>query len=143
MSSHFACDIRAIPADERPAHHGLTRRLMAIATTHETPDGFSFEFPASEYAAVARFVALERLCCPFLGFTVDVSADHGPLRLYLTGPAGVKPFIRAELGLRRGRVGSADPGAATEGPQGPRKSFRAPRGQPYGRVDDTNKRGRC
>ena len=99
MSSPFACDISAIPAEERPAHHALTRRLMAIATTRETPDGFSFEFPAAEYAAVAQFVAFERLCCPFLGFTVDVSADQGPLRLHLTGPAGVKPFIRAELHL--------------------------------------------
>jgi hypothetical protein len=99
MASPFACDLSAIPADERPAHHALTRRLMAIATTHETPDGFSFEFGAAEFAAVARFVALERLCCPFLGFTVDVSADQGPLRLHLTGPAGVKPFIRAELHL--------------------------------------------
>jgi len=99
MPSRFACDISAIPADERPAHHALTRRLMAIATTHETPDGFRFEFPAAEYAAVARFVALERLCCPFLGFTVDVPADQGPLRLCLAGPAGVKPFIRAELRL--------------------------------------------
>ena len=99
MSHRFACDIGAIPADERPSHHELTRRLMAIATTRETTDGFSFEFPAAEYAAVVRFVALERLCCPFLGFTVDVPADQGPLRLRLTGPVGAKAFIRAELDL--------------------------------------------
>jgi len=44
-------------------------------------------------------VSRERLCCPFLGFTLEVGPDRGPLRLHLTGPDGVAPFIRAELHL--------------------------------------------
>lgn len=89
----------AIPLGERPAHHALTRRLVAGATIRETSDGFTFQIPSQEYDAVTRFVAQERLCCPFLGFTVEVTPDRGPLRLHLTGPAGAKDFIRAELHL--------------------------------------------
>ena len=101
MPKPFACDMTAIAAAERPTHHGLIRRLMTEAVEHidELPDGFAFRFPAAEYDAVVRFVADERLCCPFLRFTLDVEADQGPLQLRLTGAEGAKTFIRAELGL--------------------------------------------
>jgi hypothetical protein len=101
MSAPFACDMTAIPAAERPAHHELIRRLMdhLLEETRELPDGLEFRFPADEYDSVVRFVARERLCCPFLSFTVDVTPGRGPLCLRLTGAEGVKDFMRAELGL--------------------------------------------
>jgi hypothetical protein len=101
MSAPFACDITAIPAAERPAHHELICRLMyqVVEETRELPDGLEFRFAAGEYDAVVRFVARERLCCPFLRFTLDVAPERGPLWLRLTGAEGVKDFIRAELGL--------------------------------------------
>jgi hypothetical protein len=101
MSTTFACDMTAIPAADRPAHHTLTRRLMTEAAVdiRELPDGFAFRFPAGEYQAVAEFVGRERLCCPFLTFTLELMPDRGPLVLRLTGPEGVKDFIRAELDL--------------------------------------------
>jgi hypothetical protein len=57
---------------------------------------------------VVRFVAAERLCCPFLRFELVVSPERGPLRLSITGPEGAKGFLRAELlpprgGAARGR----------------------------------------
>ena len=101
MATPFACDMTAIPAERRGAHHALIRRLMtqAVEEIRELPDGLSFLFTAREYAAVAEFVALERLCCPFVTFTLDVAPDQGPLMLRLTGADGVKEFIAAELGL--------------------------------------------
>ena len=89
----------AIPAEKRGAHHALIRRLMtrAVEEIAELPDGLAFRFPASEYDAVTEFIAAERLCCPFLGLTLEVTADRGPLHLRLTGPEGVKDFLRAEL----------------------------------------------
>lgn len=62
-------------------------------------DGLAFRFPADEYDAVVRFVASERRCCPFLNFSLEVPSERGPLWLRLTGPEGVKDFIRAELHL--------------------------------------------
>jgi hypothetical protein len=101
MSTSFACDMTAIPVADRPAHHQLIRRLMTQAAedSSELPDGFSFRFPADEYQAVTEFVGRERLCCPFLTFTLEVLPEQGPLVLRLTGAEGVKEFIRAELSL--------------------------------------------
>jgi hypothetical protein len=99
MTTAFACDMTAIPPALRPVHHQLIRRLMSevVENITELPDGFVFRFPAGEYDAVAEFVGRERLCCSFLTFTLDVMPDREPLLLRLTGPAGVKDFIRAEL----------------------------------------------
>jgi hypothetical protein len=101
MSIPFACDMAAIPAGERGAHQALIRRLVTEAAEEmrQRPDGFTFRFPAKEYDAVTQFVARERLCCPFLRFALEVEPDRGPIRLHLTGPDSVVPFIRAELHL--------------------------------------------
>jgi len=101
MTLPFACDMTAIPAGERAAHHALTRRLMteALAELRELPDGLAFRFAADEYDAIVRFVSRERLCCPFLRFTLELAPDRGPIWLRLTGAEGVKAFIRAELQL--------------------------------------------
>ncbi len=101
MSIPFACDMTAIPREQRGAHHALIRRLMteAVEEISELPDGLSFRFPPEEYDSVAEFIGRERLCCPFLSFTLDISPERGPLYLRLTGAAGVKDFIRAELHL--------------------------------------------
>jgi hypothetical protein len=101
MSIPFACDMTAIPPEQRAAHHALIRRLMteAVEEVSDLRDGLAFRFPAEQYDAVTEFVGRERLCCPFLTFTMEVSPDRGPLRLRLTGAEGVKDFIRAELHL--------------------------------------------
>jgi hypothetical protein len=101
MSVPFACDMTAIPAEQRGPHHALIRRLMteAVEEISELPDGLAFRFRAQEYDAVTEFVGRERLCCPFLAFGLDVSPDRGPLRLRLAGAEGVKEFIRTELHL--------------------------------------------
>ncbi|HYF39181.1 MAG TPA: hypothetical protein VD930_05805 [Gemmatimonadales bacterium] len=101
MTIPFACDMTAIPPEQRAAHHALIRRLMteAVQEISELKDGLAFRFPAEEYEAVTEFVGRERLCCPFLDFTLELSPDRGPLLLRLTGAEGVKDFIRAELNL--------------------------------------------
>ena len=101
MPAPFACDMTAIPPNRRGAHHALIRRLMTevVEEIRELPDGLAFQFPAEEYDAVTEFVGGERLCCPFLAFTLEVAPVGGPLRLRLTGEEGVKDFIRAELQL--------------------------------------------
>lgn len=101
MSVPFACDMLAIPPDQRAAHHSLVRRLIseALEEISEEWDGFALRFAADEYDNVVEFVSRERLCCPFLRFTLEVTPTRGPLRLRLTGPDGVKPFIQAELKL--------------------------------------------
>ena len=63
-------------------------------------EGYEFAFTNTPEAlsALAEFVANEQRCCPFFTFTIRAEPAPALLTLQLTGPAGVKPFILAELG---------------------------------------------
>ena len=95
----FACDLTAMTADERKEHLRTAAYLFgeAVQESEELSQGYAFRFAAGDYPVVAAFVTNERLCCPFLTFTVEVTAQQGPVWLRLTGPAGVKDFLLAEL----------------------------------------------
>ena len=100
MPIPLACDLNAISADERPAHHALAQRLMSFpAVVRDLPDGLACQWPATAYEDVIRFLGYERRCCPFLTITITVSPDGGPLDVALTGPEGTTAFLRAELRL--------------------------------------------
>lgn len=47
---------------------------------------------------VAEWMGLERLCCPLLNLALQVAGGQGDCWLTITGPAGAKPIIEAELG---------------------------------------------
>lgn len=99
--SPFACDMSAIAANERSAHSAATNKLFrAVESIKELPNGYSFRLPndAELLLTAAQFIALERLCCPFFSFGLDVEREGGPVWLSLTGGEGVKPFIIAEIG---------------------------------------------
>ena len=95
----IACDLTAIPADEREAHELLAKQLFfeAVPERQELSDGYAFRFRADQYPLLAAFIANERLCCPFFCFTLEVTPAQGPLWLRLTGGEGVKEFIEAEF----------------------------------------------
>lgn len=101
-SMPLACVLDAIPAAERPAHVKLLARLFGAAVREQcdlpgTADGYAYRFEAETFDDVARFITNERRCCPFLRFTVELSPDGGPLWVRLTGPAGTREFLDAEL----------------------------------------------
>jgi hypothetical protein len=100
VSTALACVPGSIPPAERAAHFALVARLFggAVLERRELPDGYAFRFDAKSFDQVARFVANERRCCPFLTFTVEVAPAAGPLWLRLTGPTGTREFLEAELG---------------------------------------------
>ena len=64
------------------------------------PDGAAFRYPSESgiLPALAEFIRLESQCCPFLRFRLTVEPAGGPLWLELTGPAGTREFLAAELG---------------------------------------------
>lgn len=97
----LACVPGAIPAEERAAHFALAAELFGDAAQErrELEDGYTFRFHAVRLAEVMRFVASERLCCPFLEFGITVSPGDGPVWLRLTGPDGTRAFLAAELRL--------------------------------------------
>jgi hypothetical protein len=63
-------------------------------------NGVSLRFApgAGTLARLAEVIDLERQCCRFLRFRLDVEPDGGPVRLDVTGPPGTETFLEAELG---------------------------------------------
>jgi len=99
--SPFACDMTAIEASERGRHIATTDALFSSAgEIRELPNGYAFRLPneSDVLLKAAEFIALERLCCPFFGFGLEVEPEGGALWLRLVGREGVKPFIQAEIG---------------------------------------------
>ena len=97
----FACDMTAIAPEQRGAHIATIERLFRSAQNmRELPDGYAFELPneSDVLLTAAQFITLERLCCPFFGFGIEVEREGGSVWLSLTGREGVKPFIMAEIG---------------------------------------------
>ncbi len=99
--SPFACDMTAIATEQRGAHLATIERLFRSAKRkRELPNGYAFELPneSDVLMTAAQFIALERLCCPFFDFALEIEREGGPVWLSLTGRDGVKPFIIAEIG---------------------------------------------
>jgi len=99
--SPFACDMTAIAAEQRSAHLATIERLFrSVQSKRELPDGYAFELPndSEVLLTAADFISLERLCCPFFAFRLEIEREGGSVWLSLTGREGVKPFIMAEIG---------------------------------------------
>ena len=95
----LACVPGAIPAAERAAHFARLGRLFTheVRETRELPEGRAYAFDASAFDELARWIAHERRCCPFLTFALELAPAGGALTLRLTGPAGTHAFLDAEL----------------------------------------------
>jgi len=99
-SPALACDLDAIPPELRQAHQSTTEALFAAAqATRELPDGLALYFAndGALLAQMAKFVAAEQLCCPFLSFHIRVEPGQGRSQLSLTGGPGVKAFLKSEF----------------------------------------------
>ena len=93
------CNMEAIPLENRQTHQTTAQRLMAQANLEikELADGYAFKFPAEEYETITRYIANERLCCPFFTFELKIEANQGPIWLHLRGGEQIKAFLTSEL----------------------------------------------
>jgi hypothetical protein len=68
----------------------------------EDAEGFTFHLAndVTPTKAIA-WVEMERKCCPFLRFTLDMSEEGGPSRLRVWGIPGVKAFVAAEMKIEK------------------------------------------
>lgn len=101
MSAIFACDLYALTPEQREHHTQTSPQLFTLVKEiRETEQGYQFRLPADTGVLLqaADFIAHERLCCPFFTFQVEVAAHGSAIWLGLAGVAGVKEFIKAELG---------------------------------------------
>ena len=96
----FACDLHALTAAERLRHRELLQRLRPSARhISELANGYQFHLNSGDisFREAAEWVDLERRCCPFLAFQLQIAGGQSGIVLEVTGPEGVKLFIDAEL----------------------------------------------
>lgn len=96
----LACDMTAIPDEEREHHRRAAERLLgAVDDVEEASNGYRLRLPADgeTIRRAAAFVSRERLCCPFFDFTLEVGREGGPVRLALSGGPGVKDYLEEAL----------------------------------------------
>jgi len=103
-----ACRLGVFSGAEGRRHDQLVANLRArVHARRERADGWSFQLADDAVALreTSEWISLERRCCPFLVFRIDVDEDRG-LWVTLTGPAGAKDLIAqafpvAEAGGKR------------------------------------------
>jgi hypothetical protein len=98
--SPLACDLDAISAIDRPRYNELQRMLAAAAIgKRELSDGIEVQIETERMtlAQLAEWISLERKCCPFFEFRIEVGSRSGPVWLSLTGRPGVKEFLAQEF----------------------------------------------
>jgi hypothetical protein len=95
----MCCRVDAIPSSKRAGHSTLSTQLFEVALIGHTElaSGYEFQFDAARLEDLARFVALERLCCPFLHFVIEFDGEREGVRLRITGPVGSKQVIETEM----------------------------------------------
>lgn len=95
----LACDFTAMDAGQRERYRTLRRRLGEdFQEARELQDGYAFRHSseADVLVALAEYVSLERLCCPFFDFAIEVG--RGEVWLRMTGPEGAKGILEAAMG---------------------------------------------
>ncbi|MFD3167098.1 hypothetical protein [Herpetosiphon sp. NSE202] len=97
--SPLACMPSALAANQRAAHHDDADRLFhtAVQERIDLPDGLAVRCAATDYDLVMTFVAQERRCCPFFHFVIEITPNHGPIWLRITGAEGTKAVLEAGL----------------------------------------------
>jgi hypothetical protein len=91
-----ACNLNAFTAEQGERHRALVAALRAgVRAVREVENGWAYEMPsdADTCRAAMEFATLERLCCPFLTFRLEMVPQAGTLTLTLTGPDGTKEVL--------------------------------------------------
>jgi hypothetical protein len=94
----LACNIHAINGVHRPRYDNLVTRLRAaMRDARELPDGYSYSLDSAKITEpeVSEWIDMERLCCPFLVFQLEVAGEAS--RLTMRGPEGAKAILRSEF----------------------------------------------
>lgn len=99
-SSMLAYNLQALSPEEWTRHRVVTDALhAAILDTRMLEEGLALRFPtdAAHITLLSEFITRERLCCPFLRFTLDLECECEALWLHLTGRAGVREILLQEF----------------------------------------------
>src|SRR6476646_4836536 len=99
-ASPLVCNMDVFTPAQCDSHIENTMQLMqAVQRIQEVENGYQFTFSTETelITRVAEFISNERLCCPFLNFTLNVNSVDEPISLSLVGPEGTQEFLRLEF----------------------------------------------
>ncbi len=93
----IVCDPNALTADQQVRWMEIGMQMYkAVQEIQELSDGYALRLPGTSdmLMLVAEDLIMERLCCPFLTFTVELHPHPGPFWLKMTGHEGAKEFLK-------------------------------------------------
>jgi len=98
-TSPLVCNMNVFTPTERENHIQNTVQLYkTVKEILEVENGYEFIFPSNtELIRLTEFISYEKLCCPFLEFTLKIQPDQKPISLTLTGPIGTQEFLQEEF----------------------------------------------
>jgi hypothetical protein len=90
----IACRLDLLdPAERRREQELLARARRTFGSAVETAGGYRLPVPPEFLSELGELLGLERRCCPFLAFTLEVAAQPGGVTLDIHGGPGVKAFV--------------------------------------------------
>jgi hypothetical protein len=94
----IVCDPSALTADEQEywVKEIVPKLYAQVQEIQELPNGWVWRLPATSQVLmlVAEDLNMERLCCPFVNYTLEIEPNPGPFWLRMTGGEGVKEFLK-------------------------------------------------
>lgn len=94
----IACDPHALSSAEQEywVKEIVPKLYSQVQEIQELPNGWLWRLPntAEVLTLVAQDLNMERLCCPFVRYTLEIEPHHGHFWLRMTGEEGVKEFLR-------------------------------------------------
>jgi hypothetical protein len=97
----FVCNLGVMNAEERAVYIALSRKLISAGEERrELADGYAFKLATTKISLleIGQWMTFERRCCPFFNLQIEAEPNDGPVWLRMTGAAGIKEFIRSEIG---------------------------------------------
>jgi hypothetical protein len=99
----IACRLDLLsPAERRREQELLRLAHQRLGEARETPGGYRFAVPPDWLGELGELLGLERHCCPFLAFALEIAAEQGEVTLHIHGGPGVKAFIAQTFGRPAG-----------------------------------------
>lgn len=97
--------IACYPKALDPAQRKRQKELLGIVRgkiqkTVELPNGYALQMPTDHatFLEIAEWVSLERRCCGFAGFALEMRLDD-TVWVTMTGKPGAKEVLAAEMGV--------------------------------------------
>ena len=97
----IACQLKALDAEQRTRQKELLNVVRdKIQKTVELSNGFALQMPNDHatFLEVAEWVSLERRCCGFAEFVLEMRLDD-TVWVTITGRPGAKEILAAEMGI--------------------------------------------